>query len=573
MGAEDDVVALTARLVELEGRVAELERASVPLATPLDGTRIPMPPPPGAQIPRLQPPPPGPQQVGSPPPIRRPMPSVTAEDLLKWAGVILVVLAAVFFVATAINRGWIGPELQLAGATLIGLALVAGGFWLKETNRSWSIALTVGGAAVLPVCAAASNAALDLVTEYPALIGVGVVTIALGRVAMKLSMEAVAAVAGIVAVFLPFWIFDDVEEPILTVGGWLAGLVLAITWLGWHRSWVLARLATVLLAGVALLGLAGSDEVTALSSGEQLIGLVVTAIVAAAAWVGPAFAPTMGLELAGWKRSIDYRSAFMVPVWSWIMVGAIVQFEGSNPYSLVGLAMAAGSMLIAAAAWRLPKPLVAAHLLAAGILASVALANLTTSPALLVALATQAVATAILAWMLRDALLGVFGAILAAIALAWAGISTLSGWFEQLDAGQDLANLFVVVLLVAAAAYGWWRRSDSIATVLTVLAWLAVLGWLPSVLVHLDQGQAAISILWAMAAAAALVHGLWYGFSVSRVLGLITLGVTLVKLLTIDLSAVDTLWRVGLFLIVGSGLLRLGYILPRLSTGRESQLR
>ncbi|MCP4225560.1 MAG: DUF2339 domain-containing protein, partial [Actinomycetia bacterium] len=109
--------------------------------------------------------------------------------------------------------------------------------------------------------------------------------------------------------------------------------------------------------------------------------------------------------------------------------------------------------------------------------------------------------------------------------------------------------------------------------VLTVLAWLAVLGWLPSVLVHLAQGQAAISILWAMAAAAALVHGLWYGFSVSRVLGLITLGVTLVKLLTIDLSAVDTLWRVGLFLIVGSGLLRLGYILPRLSTGRESQLR
>ena len=48
-----------------------------------------------------------------------------------------------------------------------------------------------------------------------------------------------------------------------------------------------------------------------------------------------------------------------------------------------------------------------------------------------------------------------------------------------------------------------------------------------------------------------------------------TLAVTLVKLLTVDLAEVDTLWRVGLFLVIGTGLLRLGYVLPRLSTGRD----
>jgi len=46
-------------------------------------------------------------------------------------------------------------------------------------------------------------------------------------------------------------------------------------------------------------------------------------------------------------------------------------------------------------------------------------------------------------------------------------------------------------------------------------------------------------------------------------LGLITLGVTVVKLVTVDLDAVDTMWRAGLFFLVGIGLLRLGLLVSR----------
>ena len=568
MGDDADLVTLTARLAELEGRVAELERASVPAGAPMAGTRVPMPPPPGVQVPRLQPLPPMAPWSSPGAPARPPTPPVTAESLLKWAGVVLVALAAVSFVGTAIGRGWIGPELQLAGAAAIGVALVGGGFWFKDESRPWSMALTVGGAVVLPVCAAASNAALDLVAEYPSLILLGIVTVALGRVSMKLSIEAVAVVTGALAVFLPFWIVEDIDLPTLAVGAWLAGLVVAVTWLGWHRSWVVARLATVWLAGLGLISLATLDEVASITGREQVIGLVVTAVVAVAAWVGPAFAPMVRIELPGWQRSFDYRSGLMVPLWSWGMVGALAHFDDFAVFAWVGLAMAAGFGVIAPVAWQLPKPLVAAHFLAAGILASVAVATLTTSPALLVVIASQAVATAVLAWMMRDMLLGAFAGLLASIALVWAGTSTFVGWFEELDAGQDLANLFVVVLLVGVAGYAWWRR-QSLAPAVTALAWLAALGWLPSVLVHVSQGQAAISILWALVGAAALVHGVWYRLMLTRTLGLATLGTTLVKLLTIDLSSVDTLWRVGLFLMVGAGLLRLGYVLPRLSTSRS----
>ena len=45
------------------------------------------------------------------------------------------------------------------------------------------------------------------------------------------------------------------------------------------------------------------------------------------------------------------------------------------------------------------------------------------------------------------------------------------------------------------------------------------------------------------------------------------LGITVAKLLTVDLQEVDTLWRAGLFFVIGLGFLRLGFLLPRLTGG------
>jgi uncharacterized membrane protein len=508
------------------------------------------------------------------------MPTFTPESLLKWAGVVLVALAAVFFVSTAISRGWIGPELQLAGATVIGMALIAGGFYLAE-RRAWSLALTLGGTVVLPVCAAAANAALDLIAEDPALATLAVVTVALGWVAIRLSMEPVTVVAGAAAVLLPFWIVEDVELPVATIGGWMAVLVVVATAVGWRWDWTLARLATVGLAGLALLGVA-AEESGVLGGSDQTIALVVTAVVAVTAWIGPAYVPLTGRDTDDWSAALDHRSVLPIPLWTWAMVGAVVSFEDTDRFAWVGFVLAGVFAAAAALAWSwsptarqrgsryLPDSLVAAHLAGAGVLVAVAFATLTDSPVLLVGLAVQAAATAMVAWLLRDLVMGLLAAILATIASFWAGVSTLEGWIELLTWGQHLANLTVVVLIVVAAVWVWWRPVEEAQVPVTVVAWATVLGWLPSVLAHSTQGQAALSLIWAVAAAGALLHGVLTGVPLTRYLGLVTLGVTLVKLLTVDLAAVDTLWRVGLFLVVGAGLLRLGYVLPRLSADDDA---
>ncbi len=131
------------------------------------------------------------------------------------------------------------------------------------------------------------------------------------------------------------------------------------------------------------------------------------------------------------------------------------------------------------------------------------------------------------------------------------------------------ANLVVVATLCAAAVTAWRRDAVPAAIVhpLFWLAWLWSLAWVAAVLFQLGSpvNQVAISVVWAAAAGAAIIAAIVTADPTLRVAGLATLGTVLLKLAVVDLAEVETLWRVGLFLIIGLGLLRLGYVLPRLA--------
>lgn len=52
--------------------------------------------------------------------------------------------------------------------------------------------------------------------------------------------------------------------------------------------------------------------------------------------------------------------------------------------------------------------------------------------------------------------------------------------------------------------------------------------------------------------------------------GLAVIGITVGKLLTVDLQEVDTLWRAGLFLVIGLGIMRIGFLLPRFTPADDT---
>ena len=116
------------------------------------------------------------------------------------------------------------------------------------------------------------------------------------------------------------------------------------------------------------------------------------------------------------------------------MVGGVFSLDSGDRFAVLGLSIAGLFVLWAIVVWdRLPKTLVAAHLLGAGLLLSVALAVLTNSPALLVGLAAQTAVSAVLARMFKDWLLATFAAVLGAISLAWTIRSTVDATSRACD--------------------------------------------------------------------------------------------------------------------------------------------
>ena len=738
---------LEARFAQIDGRVAQLAdhlmaggalQAQDPTRPDAGTGRAPglgavteagPPSSPLSSPPSSAPPPPRPEDAvvapatgsGRPP---APRFEVTIEAVLRWVGIALVVLAAVFLVSTAIERGWIGPRLQLLGAATIGAAMLGSAIAIEPRRRPWAVALGNGGAVVLVVCAGATYGWLELWGPATALAVVALATAVAVAAAARLRLESVAVTAVATMLVVPAWARIVADAPVLAIGAWLGGFALVATAVGVDRRWPAFRLVSIWAAALWVIGLAGflhrDGDTSHLTTGAILVAVVgavlwSTPLLSAADRPGPRPEGTAARRALS-LRAVEVRSVAAVPLWAWcalVLFGGLLtdgdnRFEVGSPGGYTGLALAGGFIIAAATGagvgnGQLPTSVAGSHLLGAGLLVTATAVAWIGGSVLLVVLAGQALITLVLARRLvgprlrsRSATaedggpapsplagvnplyaqalalavlaLGVLATSLAeavdrarfsapdslAQGLALLALAAVAALFER-DHGRRLAepvwgvlwgaavwlvaSLAVPVVagrvwlpvgvavalagavasvrfgrwvLAGSAAVGaltlaggaagilvtlvdggtvadhlsqlavvagsWavavalWRRpgpgpADAARAALLV-AWVLSLGWVAALfLAEIDgsQGQVAVSAVWAAAAGAAIVAAIRSGEGVMRVAGMGTLVAVLAKLLTVDLAEVDTLWRVGLFLVVGLGLLRLGYLLPRLA--------
>lgn len=530
-------------------------------------------------------------------------PTITTEAVLRWAGLLLVVLAAVFFVATAISRGWIGPELQLLGATAIGVGLLAGAHRLAPRARPWALALACGGAVVLPICAGASYLELDLVGPAVALVALALVGVGVTVVAWRLEMSAVVGVTGVFSAFVVLAVADEADLVPLVPGLWLVALAVGASAVGWLQRWLVSRLVVVTLSALMLLTLVidGPD----LSTIERTVAVLGILVVGMVAWLGPIGAAHYGAPSSGVLAGLDHRFVALVPLWTWATASAAVVFTSTAAFVGTGLVGAVLTVAFVVVTWaRLPRASAMAYGWGAVTLALVAIAVVASGAVFLVALSVSAAGGLVIARRFDDLFGLIYAVCQTLIALWWAVVLLVRGLVDPLSWPTLVAVAIVVALLAAGAVAAERRagastggtggtgtstdtsRSDTSESatsrsvtsimvpswVLIAAAWLGAVWWLADAFVHGPQGQVVVSLLWAAAAIGALLVGVTEDRAVFRVLGLITLGLLLTKLLTVDLAAVDALWRVGLFLVVGAGLMRLGYVLPRLSGRQEAPL-
>lgn len=542
------------RIELLEARIAAIETTLAALA---EQRSTPGP----ASSAALQPPPPS----GAPIEATRPLPAASrqaieldSEALLKWGGVGLVVLAVGFGVSTAIQRGWIGPMLQLAGALVLAFALIGIGIRLESTRRAWTHALCSGGVAVLFVIFA-SDLFLDLantdvafsLTFVSGLAGVG-----FARFVRSEWVGIVTLLGGVTG----WLVVGEGDPPFTESGAVFVTALIVLTLVAVEQQWFGLRTLTGLIGLGCGLALAATAD-TGIEHTVSMVGAGSVAVILLVV-------PSLGDDTPPWRPTEFHVPTLLAP-WAWVVLASSFIDNIDAGAGLVAFAVAGA---VAGFAVSSRARLAPAHLVALLVGASVTVtigagATLSTEVAW-VAAAVQGVGLLVLRRILPGAwLLAANAAALLFAAALSVFVTGHYAWNNDATIGDDIANLAVIVVIGVA---GWIvRRSDVRVVVAFAVLGLSLL-WLGSVFVHLPQGQAVVSLSWAVVGVAILVAGAVRKIPKLGNVGLGVLALTVGKLLLVDMAEVDALWRAGLFFAVGLSLLRLGFVLPRWTDAADS---
>lgn len=546
---------LEERVRALESKVALLEGQPPHLAIRIP----PPPPPPPAGAPRTPPIPPAIDSTPAPatPAAAGWLDALTTEVALKWAGLGLLFLAAAFLVSSAISRGWIGPELQLLGAATLGFALIASGITVADSLPRWAQPLALAGAAVLFTSSGAASQWLDIggvTSGAAATTAVLVLTVTLSR---RFSWLLLGLLSLFGSLIVWSWVGTAREFGFAAVGIYTLGLAVLLHWLALDRRWPLLYATTALTLIFVQMNIAGERE-------DLLILQVLFIATAIAHWVAPIVFDQLSDQTDVTTR-LAGRVTLIVPVWLW---GSTVVLHDLSTNQAIGVSAAvSGAAIISGVAFRERAAtwLWAAQLLAASVAVSAGLVYWLDGSTLLGALAAQAVVMLVLSRRIDDTWFWWQSILTSAVVSLIALVLTIDAIDSDAAWNADLVHLFV---FTAALGIGLANRSTDEGRLISLVAYASLLLWVASVCIHFGQGQVAISAIWATVGVAVVAVGLSRHNMLAARAGLGTLGVVVVKLLSVDLAEIDTFWRAGLFFLVGLGFLWLGYSVPGL-LGRE----
>lgn len=560
--SQGDHTSRTKRIEELEDLLVETERQLIDLHQAGEVAELAVPPPP-------------------PPPVAHSRSSTTAsfgaaEMWLRIGGIAMVVASAIFFVSTAIHRGWIGPSAQLSLATLASLSFIALSFRFTSERRPWSVATAIGGASSLFVSGVVGFVGLDLLS-LPVAIGWFIASaltfLALARVHDAQSLVIASTPAALIGLVLL-----SVDDGLAPSGLALlaAGYLVAVSLSCHLRGWMLARSIGVSLgAGTAGIGLLLAIVEDASSTAVLTTAVVIMSAVALAVI-------SQSLEFARFERlvtegSMSMRMSALVEAraialaipWTSLLTAIAIEHLAITELDVMwtASALAVGLGLLVAMTPRIfPPTMQLLHGVAAMATVTIGFATLLRGPVLLVALLGQAVAAAIVAIRYRSSETIIAATVLATAVLAITVGLLFHGSFVSGFNLAESAAVAAVVVVVGIAA--WLLKENEVWADSWSLPWILVLGWAAATFRDVPQGQMAVTLIWALTGASMV----YAGASVQRrhvvAAGLLTLAVTAGKLVFVDLATVDVLWRAGLFFAVGAVFLRLGFVLPGLLAGQ-----
>lgn len=246
------------RLDRLERRVLQLETLMRRL---LQEGPTPVVAPPPHDLPPQRPPvpTPGPEprpEAPAPLPTREPVAALDGEQWvgqrgLLAVGVVAVVLAAGYLLKLSFDRGWISPALRCIGGGVTGLAVGFLGWRVEQRGyRSYGPALIGTGAAILYVSVWAASRLYGFLPPMAGIAGMALVALALAAVARWMDAEPLGAAAAVGAFLAPI-VIGNVPADADRLMAYLAAMGFGLGFVAWEKGWRL----TALLVALSYFGL------------------------------------------------------------------------------------------------------------------------------------------------------------------------------------------------------------------------------------------------------------------------------------------------------------------------------
>ena len=547
---------LAERVAALERRVAELEAGVAP---------------------RLGPPPLRRRWMPLPSPLARLTDATVAEaeseDVLGKVGIGLLLVGVLFLLKYTIDRELLTPAVRVAGAAVIGCALLVMGQRLRERRRVLGRLLAGGGVAALFGSLWTASVLFPLLPPAVALVGMaGVAGISLA-LAIRERDAALSIVGTAGALMTPLLLYRDPGQMAMLTA-YMALVVGGAGWVYSRHDW----------AGLLGIGAAGAWSVLLVA---WLVGVrteaagtadrVAFTFAVLVTWVVTGVLPVArlaarGREAASTILRIEPAAVLLAPVLACAFLGAAWAWSAAAAAAvLVGLAVV---YAVAARRMRATPAAFEALVLAGGLLAAWAAARWfgvfdARALGMIVALSCAVVHLGRREGIPELRALGHLAALGSAGAVVIEQYLAPGGFFsplERLDGGGALRE--AIGAAIAAGALAWIgfssARGSTARYAYLTAAHMVVVLLTRTLLLPLPGGAAITSTTWAVYAIALVAIGLRSHDDVLRQIGLGTVLVTVAKVLVFDLSAIPTLWRVLLFMGLGTLMLLVSYYVPAL---------
>ncbi len=433
-----------ARIERLEQLVEQLTRRLEQVESMFEPD--PEPPPAPAAVKPAAPAPP-PQQAAPPAP---PRPSFDLEELLggrvlAWAGAVAVFIGVVFFLATALRRGWIDEPTRVVLAYLGSTALLAVGLYLYERKGRSQAALAAVAAAIASLYASttAATTLYDLVDPALGLAVALLVGATATAIAVRWDSRELAGIGIVGAVLSP--VLVDAGTTGVALAFMAIALASAVGVLLWKRWDWLAFAAFLTSAPQLVAWLADSYQDS----------LVLALVVLAAFWLLYAVA-AVGYELRDRTQDLRFSSAglllgdaILTSAAGWLMLDESGHSDAATAW-VIGVALVHVLLGAATLRGRISRE-ISLLLLAVGIgLSAIGAALALDGPALVAAWSVEAV---LLAWLARRLKRDRgYVAAVGFLAAASAHVLLFDARPDQLVESPEWSAVVALVLVSAAAA-------------------------------------------------------------------------------------------------------------------------